>query len=88
MATPQVAGRFCYVPIYCNIYQPALDCLNYIGPHLADGAILVVDDWPHVRVYCEQRAFQEWQSTVPRLEFEFLFHGTIGHFSTPVHHKK
>jgi tetratricopeptide (TPR) repeat protein len=87
-ADAQVAGKFCYVRIDCDIYQPALDCLNYLGPRLADGAILVFDDWPHVRGFGEQRAFEEWLPTVPHLEFEFLFHGTIGHFYTRVHHKK
>jgi hypothetical protein len=87
-ADAQVAGNFCYARIDCDIYQPALDCLNYLGPRLADGAILVFDDWPHLRGYGEQRAFEEWLPTVPHLEFEFLFYGTIGHFYTRVHHKK
>lgn len=87
-ADAQVAGNFSYVRIDCDIYQPALDCLNYLGPRLADGAILVFDDWPHVRGFGEQRAFEEWLPTVPHLEFEFLFYGTIGHFYTRVHHKK
>lgn len=87
-ADAQVAGKFCYARIDCDIYQPALDCLNYLGPRLADGAILVFDDWPHVRGFGEQRAFEEWLPTVPHLEFEFLFYGTIGHFYTRVHHKK
>ena len=87
-ADAQVAGKFCYARIDCDIYQPALDCLHYLGPRLADGAILVFDDWPHVRGFGEQRAFEEWLPTVPHLEFEFLFYGTIGHFYTRVHHKK
>jgi tetratricopeptide (TPR) repeat protein len=83
-----VAEKFSYVRIDCDIYLPALDCLNYLGPRLADGAILVFDDWPHIRGYGEQRAFEEWLPTVPHLEFEFLFYGSIGHFYTRVHHKK
>jgi len=83
-----VAEKFSYVRIDCDIYLPALDCLNYLGPRLADGAILVFDDWPHIRGYGEQRAFEEWPPTVPYLEFEFLFYGAIGHFYTRVHHKK
>jgi tetratricopeptide (TPR) repeat protein len=82
-----VAEKFAYVRIDCDIYLPALDCLHYLGPRLADGAILVFDDWPHVRGYGEQRAFEEWLPTVPHLEFEFLFYGAIGHFYTRVHHK-
>jgi tetratricopeptide (TPR) repeat protein len=84
----QVAEKFAYVRIDCDIYLPALDCLRYLGPRLADGAILVFDDWPHLRGYGEQRAFEEWLPTVPHLEFEFLFYGAIGHFYTRVHHKK
>ncbi len=82
-----VAGKFSYVRIDCDIYLPALDCLNYLAPRLADGAILVFDDWPHLRGFGEQRAFEEWLPTVPNLEFEFLFYGAIGHFYTRVHHK-
>jgi macrocin-O-methyltransferase TylF-like protien len=84
----QVAGKFSYVRIDCDIYLPALDCLNNLGPRLADGAILVFDDWPHLRGFGEQRAFEEWLPTVPHLKFEFLFYGAIGHFYTRVHHKK
>ena len=83
-----VAGKFAYVRIDCDIYLPALDCLRYLGPRLADGAILVFDDWPHIRGYGEQRAFEEWLPAVPHLEFEFLFFGPIGHFYLRVHHKK
>jgi hypothetical protein len=45
-----------YVRIDCDIYLPALDCLNYLGSRLAGGAILVFDDWPRLRGYGEQRA--------------------------------
>ena len=83
-----VAEKFAYVRIDCDIYLPALDCLHYLGPRLVDGAILVFDDWPHIRGYGEQRAFEEWLPTVPHLEFEFLFYGSIGHFYLRVHHKK
>jgi tetratricopeptide (TPR) repeat protein len=87
-ADAQVAGKFAYVRIDCDIYEPALACLRYLTPRLADGAILVFDDWPHVRGLGEQRAFEEWLPTVPQLEFEFLFYGVIGHFYTRVHRRK
>jgi hypothetical protein len=82
-----LAEKFCYVRIDCDIYQPALDCLQYLGPRLADGAILVFDDWPHLRGFGEQKAFEEWLPEVPNLKFEFLFYGVIGHFYMRVHHK-
>jgi tetratricopeptide (TPR) repeat protein len=87
-ADAQVAEKFAYVRIDCDIYEPALDCLRYLATRLADGAILVFDDWPHVRGFGEQRAFEEWLPTVPHLEFEFLFYGVIGHFYMRVHHRK
>jgi tetratricopeptide (TPR) repeat protein len=83
-----LAKKFCYARIDCAIYQRALDCLRYLGPRLADGAILVFDDWPHARGLGEQRAFEEWLPEVPNLDFEFLFYGSIGHFYTRVHHVK
>lgn len=82
-----LAEQFSYVRIDCDIYQPALDCLRYLGPRLVDGAILIFDDWPHVRGFGEQKAFEEWLPEVPNLEFEFLFYGAIGHFYLRVHHK-
>jgi hypothetical protein len=87
-ADAQIVEQFAYVRIDCDIYEPALDCLRYLAPRLADGAILVFDDWPHVRGFGEQRAFEEWLPTVPHLEFEFLFYGVIGHFYMRVHHQK
>jgi tetratricopeptide (TPR) repeat protein len=83
-----LAEQFCYVRIDCDIYQPALQCLEYLGPRLADGAIVVFDDWPHLRGLGEQRALEEWLPSVPHLQFEFLFYGPIGHFYTRVHHRK
>jgi hypothetical protein len=80
-----LAEQFCYARIDCDIYQPALDCLRYLGPRLADGAIVVFDDWPHSRGFGEQQALEEWLPTVPELQFEFLFYGAIGHFYTRVH---
>ncbi len=83
-----LAEQFCYARIDCDIYQPALECLQYLGPRLADGAIVVFDDWPHVRGFGEQRALEEWLPSVPHLNFEFLFYGAIGHLYTRVHHRK
>jgi tetratricopeptide (TPR) repeat protein len=80
--------QFCYARIDCDIYQPALECLQYLGPRLVDGAIVVFDDWPHVRGFGEQLALERWLPTVPHLKFEFLFYGAIGHFYTRVHHRK
>lgn len=83
-----LAEEFCFARIDCDLYEPARDCLNYLTTRLADGAILVFDDWPHMLGIGEQLAFSEWVPRVPKLEFEFLFYNTIGHFYLRVHHKK
>jgi hypothetical protein len=31
--------------IDCDLYSSALDCLNFLDGRLADGAILLFDDW-------------------------------------------
>jgi len=83
----QAVDSYCFARIDCDIYEPALQCLRYLGPRLSDGAILVFDDWPHRLHQGEQMAFQEWLPEVPHLRFEFLFYGTIGHFYLRVHHR-
>jgi Macrocin-O-methyltransferase (TylF) len=85
-ADAQSVESYCFARIDCDIYEPALQCLRYLGPRLSDGAVLVFDDWPHKLNEGEQKAFQEWLPEVPHLRFEFLFYGTIGHFYTRVHH--
>ena len=77
--------EFCFARIDCDIYAPALQCLKYLGPRLADRAILVFDDWPHSLGTGEQQAFQEWINEVPQLRFEFLFYNTWGHLYLRVH---
>jgi hypothetical protein len=83
----QAIGQFSYARIDCDIYEPAKQCLEYLGPRLVDGAILVFDDWAYDLQVGESRAFHEWVPTVPYLKFEFLFFNTIGHFYLRVHHR-
>jgi Macrocin-O-methyltransferase (TylF) len=86
-AEAQSVESYCFARIDCDIYEPALQCLTYLGPRLSDGAILVFDDWPHQLGLGEQKAFQDWLPSVPHLKFEFLFYGTIGHFYLRVRHR-
>jgi len=84
----QLADKFSFVRIDCDLYRPACNCLSYLSTRLVDGAILIFDDWPHAQGFGEQLAFTEWLAHVPNLEFEFLFYNTIGHFYLRVHHKR
>ncbi len=80
-------GKIAYARIDCDIYEPALQCLNFLSSRLAHGAILVFDDWPHQMGVGETLAFAEWVPNVPRLRFEFLFFGPWGHFYIRVWHR-
>jgi len=84
-AQARAIGNFCFARIDCDLYEPALECLRYLGPRLVDGAILVFDDWPHELGLGEQKAFADWLPEVPDLKFEFLFFNTWGHFYLRVH---
>ena len=80
-------GYIAFARIDCDIYEPALDCLRYLGPRLSHGSVLVFDDWSHRIDVGETKAFSEWVPTVPHLRFEFLFFGTWGHFYIRVWHR-
>lgn len=80
-------GTVSLARIDCDIYQPTVECLEYLSHRLAHGSVLVFDDWSHRVDKGETRAFFEWAPTVPHLEFEFLFLGIWDHFYVRVWHK-
>jgi len=55
------------VNIDCDLYSSTRTALDFVGPLLVDGSIIIFDDW-----YCfrgnpglgEQRAFNEWKTTM------------------------
>jgi hypothetical protein len=61
-----------YARIDVDIYEPARDCLIFLSDRLADGAILVFDDWPYTSQKGESKAFIDWVKTVPHLRFEWI----------------
>lgn len=73
LPTPQVQGieRIAFARIDCDLYEPAVECLDYLGQRLADGAVLVFDDWSWWFGHGEPRAFFEWAEK-SGLRFEFL----------------
>jgi Macrocin-O-methyltransferase (TylF) len=80
-------GEVALARVDCDIYEPALDCLRYLGLRLANGSVLVFDDWAHHQDYGETRAFFEWVPSVPHLRFEFLCFGPWDHCYMRVWHK-
>ncbi|MBW4091473.1 MAG: hypothetical protein HIU82_10235 [Proteobacteria bacterium] len=81
LPTSQAAtvGDISFARVDCDLYAPALECLRYLGPRLADGAVLVLDDWTFDVTKGETCAFMEWRPEVPALDFEFLCFNGVGH---------
>lgn len=80
-------GTVAYARIDCDLYEPAIDCLNFLTDRLADGSILVFDDWMHNASWGESKAFFEWSSTLQNLHFEYLCLGPWDHLYLRVHKK-
>ena len=65
-------ARIAYARIDGDLYASAVDCLAFLTDRLADGAILVFDDWQFTVNHGEVLAFREWIAAHPVFEFEFL----------------
>jgi hypothetical protein len=65
-------GPVAYARVDCDLYEPALETLNFLSTRLVDGAILVFDDWTYDLEKGETRAFSEWIERVPHLKFQAL----------------
>ncbi len=65
-------AKIAYARIDGDLYSSAVDCLAYLTDRLADGAILVFDDWQFSVNHGEVLAFREWIEAHPIFEFEFL----------------
>jgi hypothetical protein len=62
-----------FVVIDCDIYQPTLDCLNFVTDRIGDFAIIGFDDWSYNANFGESRAFFEWAENIkPTFDFTFL----------------
>jgi hypothetical protein len=64
--------EICFTKIDCDLYGPAVECLDFITGRLSDGAILMFDDWPYLATLGETKAFMEWVPRVPQYRFEFI----------------
>src|SRR2546423_4002225 len=76
----QNLGPVAYARVDCDLYEPAVECLQFLSTRLVDGAILVFDDWTYDLAKGETRAFSEWIESVPELKFAFLEANHIGSF--------
>lgn len=60
--------RYGMVHIDVDLYGPTLDCLRYFGPRLADGGVLVMDDYESPTCPGVSLAVHEYLSSGPRFQ--------------------
>jgi hypothetical protein len=82
----QAIASVAYARIDVDIYDPTVDCLNFLTGRLADRSVLVFDDWAYTAEKGESRAFFEWQSRTPQYRFEWLGQCS-SRFYLRVHHR-
>ena len=82
----QAIREIAFARVDCDLYEPAVTCLDYLDGRLSDGSILVFDDWTFNLAKGETRAFAEWAERKPPYRFEFLCFNSIGHLYIRVHH--
>jgi hypothetical protein len=62
--------QIAFARIDCDLYHPAVECLNYLKDRLVNNAVLVFDDWEYNLRHGEPKAFYEW---LPNSGWEFDF---------------
>lgn len=73
----QAIRDICFARIDCDLYEPAVEVLDYLTGRLTDGAVLAFDDWTFDLTTGETRAFDEWSQRVS-LRFKLLAIGGFG----------
>jgi hypothetical protein len=74
----QEIKEIAFARIDCDLYDGAVECLDFLKTRLVDGAVLVFDDWSWWFGHGEARAFFEWYPSCG-LKFEFLAFNSFIH---------
>ncbi len=67
--------RAAIVHIDCDLYESTVDVLNFVGPLLVDGSVIVFDDWFYYRAHPnkgERGAFSAWLKQNPQFHVSEL----------------
>jgi Macrocin-O-methyltransferase (TylF) len=64
--------KVAFAKVDVDLYEPSVDCLEYLRDRLADGAILFFDDWCYDPNIGESKAFFDWCKSVPHYRFELI----------------
>jgi O-methyltransferase len=60
--------QYCLVHIDVDLYRPTLECLEYFGPRLAEGGIIVLDDYEAATCPGVSRAAREYLTRMPAFQ--------------------
>jgi hypothetical protein len=81
----QSIGEIAYARIDGDLYESCVDCLKFLEGRLADGAIVVFDDWQLSCDIGEPRALKEWIEKGVPYRFEYLAFNMWAHLYVRVH---
>jgi hypothetical protein len=76
----QTIEKVSLVRIDCDLYEPAVECLDYLKPRLSVGSIIVFDDWTYNPEKGETKALLEWLARNPTINLELILGYSHGHF--------
>ncbi len=83
----QEIGRVAFARVDCDLYQSAVECLDFLEGRLSDGAFLCFDDWTDDPNTGETRAFLEFADrTRDRYIFRPVCRISLGGMHMRVHH--
>ena len=71
----QEIGRVAFARVDCDLYQSAVECLDFLEGRLSDGAFLCFDDWTDDPNTGETKAFLEFAD---RTRDRYIFGQSVG----------
>lgn len=84
----QEVGEIAFARIDCDLYEPAVECLDFIVDRLVDGAYLCFDDWTDDPEKGETKAFFDFAArNKHRFRFEPACRISLGGMHMRVFHK-
>jgi hypothetical protein len=79
--------KVAFARVDCDLYQSAVECLEFLESRLSDGAYLCFDDWTDNPQTGETKAFFEfYQRTKHRFVFKPLYRISLGGMHMRVYH--
>jgi hypothetical protein len=69
--------KISFARVDCDLYQSAVECLEFLKGRLTNGAFLIFDDWSHREDQGETKAFFDYYERIKR-DFRFEHLASLG----------